>query len=125
LFYQSREALATARELAEQLDRLAQRAATPAPRLASHGALGAILFFRGEYAAARSDLEQGIALIDPMVQWPQALRHGEAPGVWCLTVAALTLWCLGYPEQALRHSQEGLDQAQADPYSGFAQKIGS
>jgi predicted ATPase len=77
------------------------------------------LFFRGEYAAARSHLEQGIALIDPMVQWPQALRHGEAPGVRCLTVAALTLWCLGYPEQALRHSLEGLALAQTltDPYS--------
>jgi hypothetical protein len=38
LCYQSRGALATARELAEQLDRLAQRAATPAPlwRLMAH-----------------------------------------------------------------------------------------
>ena len=119
LFYQSRGALATALELAEQLDRLAQRAATPALRLAAHGALGAILFFRGEYTAARSHLEQGIALIDPTVQWPQALRHGEAPGIRCLSVAALTLWCLGYPEQALQRSQEGLVLAQtfADPYS--------
>jgi hypothetical protein len=78
-----------------------------------------MLFFRGEYAAARLHLEQGSALIDPTVHWPQALRHGEAPGVRCLTVAALTLWCLGYPEQALRHSQDGqaLAQALADPYS--------
>jgi hypothetical protein len=35
-----------------------------------------------------------------------ALRHGDAPGVRCLTCAALTLWCLGYPAQAVQRSQE-------------------
>jgi DNA-binding winged helix-turn-helix (wHTH) protein/predicted ATPase len=117
LFYQSRGALATARELGEQLDRLAQRTTTPVPRLVAHGTLGAILFFLGDYTAARTHLEQGVALTDPTAQCPQVLRHGEAPGVRCLAVAALTLWCLGYPEQALQRSQEALAQAFADPYS--------
>jgi predicted ATPase len=47
------------------------------------------------------------------------LRHGEAPGVRCLAVAASTLWCLGYPAQALRRSQEALALAQVlgHPYS--------
>jgi predicted ATPase len=54
----------------------------------------------GEYAGARTHLEQGLAPTDPTAQRTQALRHGEAPEVRCLTFAAVTLWCLGYPAQA-------------------------
>jgi predicted ATPase len=71
------------------------------------------LFFLGEYAAARTHVEQGIALTDLATQQAQAFRHGLAPGVVCLAVAARTLWCLGYPAQAMRRSQEALALAQA------------
>jgi predicted ATPase len=39
--------------------------------------------------------------------------------VWCLAYAALTLWCLGYPAQAVGRSQEALALARAlaHPYS--------
>jgi len=48
-----------------------------------------------------------------------ALRHGLAPGVRCLGLAALTLWCLGFPTQAVQRSQEALTLALAldHPYS--------
>jgi predicted ATPase len=119
LFYRNRGALPTARELGEQLDQLAQRAAAPTPRLEAHTTLGGTLFFLGEYAAARTHLEQGIALADPTAQRALALRHGEAPGVRCLILAANTLWCLGFPAQAMQRSQQALTLAQelAHPYS--------
>jgi predicted ATPase len=63
-FYQSRGPLPTARELGEQLYRLAQRATAPTPRLEAHDALGTTLFLLGEYPAARMHLEQGVALTD-------------------------------------------------------------
>src|SRR5262249_31972640 len=49
----------------------------------------------------------------------QVLRQSAAPGVRCLALAANTLWCLGYPAQALRRQQEALALAQglAHPYS--------
>ena len=108
-----------ARELGEQLDRLVQRAGALAPRLEAHSELGGTLFYLGEYAAARRHLEPGIALTDPSAQWPLMLRHHMAPGVACLDYAALTLWCLGYPAQAMRRSQEALALAQdpVHPYS--------
>jgi predicted ATPase/class 3 adenylate cyclase len=112
-FYRTRGALPTTRELGEQLYRLAQREAAPTLLLEAREALGSTLFYLGEYAAARTHLEQGIALIDPATQRDQALRHGEAPGVRCLAVTAWTLWCLGYPAQALLRSQEALALAQA------------
>jgi predicted ATPase/class 3 adenylate cyclase len=123
-FYHARGALPTARELGEQLVRLAERAADPTRRLEAHAALGHTLYFLGDYAVARTHCEQGIALSDPTTQRAQALRQGEALGVRCLATAACTLWCLGYPAQAVRRSQEALTLAQAlaHPFSlGVAQ----
>src|SRR5439155_17133361 len=118
-FYRTRGVLPTARELGEQLYRLAQRAANPTHLLEAHDALGTTLFYIGEYAAARTHLEQGIALADPAVQRAQALRYGAAPGVWCRALLAWALWGLGYPTQAMQRSQEALALAQelAHPHS--------
>jgi predicted ATPase len=87
--------------------------------MAAHAALGQTLLGFGDYAAAWKHFEQAIALIDQTTQRALVLRHGEAPGVRCLGVAATTLWCLGYPAQAVRRSQEALALAQAlaHPYS--------
>jgi predicted ATPase len=115
-FYFARGALLTARELGEQLYRLAQRAAEPTHLLEAHDALGNTLFYLGEYGAAWTHLEQAIALTDQTAQRALALRHSTAPGVTCLNYAANTLWCLGSPAQALRRSQEALALAQALAY---------
>jgi predicted ATPase/DNA-binding winged helix-turn-helix (wHTH) protein len=112
-FYLTRGPLPAARELGEQLYRLAQLQGTLTNRLEAHAALGDTLFFLGEFAAAQTHLEQGIALTDPTAERAEALRHGVAPGVRCLVVAANTLWCLGAPAQAVRRSQEALTLAQA------------
>src|SRR5262249_52099933 len=111
--YLTRGALPKARELGEQLVRLAQREAAPTPRLEASEALGTALFHMGEYTAAWRYLRQGITLIDPAMQQAQTLHHGEAPGMRCLAVATLTLWCLGYPAQAVQRCQEALALAQA------------
>jgi class 3 adenylate cyclase/predicted ATPase/energy-coupling factor transporter ATP-binding protein EcfA2 len=123
-FYQYRGTLPTARELGEQLYRLAQHEDEPTPRMEAHAALGPTLFYLGEYTAAQTHLEQGIALTDPVVQRALTLCHDVAPGVRCLAIAAFTLWCLGSPAQAVRWSQEALALAQelAHPQSlAFAQ----
>jgi predicted ATPase/class 3 adenylate cyclase len=112
-FYLNRGVLLTARELGEQLDQRAQRATDPTHSLQAHEALGLTLFHMGDYATARLHLEQGVALTDPATQRAQALRLGLAPGVTCLVYAANLLWCLGYPSQAIRRSQEALALAQA------------
>ena len=52
----------------EQLMRLAQRAAALTLRLEAHKRSGALCSILGEYAAARTHLEQGIALTDPAAQ---------------------------------------------------------
>jgi DNA-binding winged helix-turn-helix (wHTH) protein/predicted ATPase len=112
-FYRNQGALLTARELGEQLVRLAQHGATPALSGIAHEALGSTLFYLGEYAAARAHLEQGIGSPDSQAQQLLVLhRYFVAPEVWCLVLVAHTLWCLGYPAQALRRCQEALTLAQ-------------
>jgi class 3 adenylate cyclase/predicted ATPase len=114
-FYRLRGALRTAQELGDQLLQVVEGAPDPMPRLEAHEVLGSTLFFLGEFAAAWTHLEQGITLIDPAAQRALALR-GTASGVVCIAHAALTLWCLGFPAQALRRSQEALALAQALAY---------
>jgi class 3 adenylate cyclase/predicted ATPase len=118
-FYYGQGAFPTARELGEQLYQLAQREAAPTHLLEAHDALGSTFFYLGDYPTAWTHLEQGIVCTDPTAERAQALRHGVALGVRCLAIAANVLWCLGYPAQAMRRSQEALALAQAlaHPYS--------
>jgi predicted ATPase len=118
-FYANRGALPTAREVGEQLYRLAQRTTDPTHLLEAHDVLGSTLYHLGEYAAARTHAEQGLALADPMAQRALVLHHEVVPRVRCLVLAAQTLWVLGYPAQALRRSQEALTLAQ-EPAHAFS-----
>jgi predicted ATPase len=112
-FYQSRGPLPTARELGEQLYRLAQREAVPTHLLEAHDALGSTLFYLGDYVTAQTHIEQGIARTDPTAERALTLHHVVSPGVRCLAIAANVLWCLGYPTRAVQRSQEALALAQA------------
>jgi TOMM system kinase/cyclase fusion protein len=118
-FYLVRAELQTARELGEQLLNLAQRVQAPAFLLLAHRALGQTLTFLGEFSTAQGHLEQGMSLYDPEQHRAFASLYGQDQGVICRSWAALALWCLGYPDQALRRSREALTLAQelAHPFS--------
>ena len=112
-FYLVRAELQTGRELGEQLLTLAQRAQDPALLLEAHDALGQTLWALGEFAPARAQLEQGMALYDPRQHRSLAFLYGgEDPGVICFCYAARVLWYLGYPDQALGRINEALALAQ-------------
>ncbi len=107
-FYLARPQLHTARELGETLLRLAQRADDPALAVIAHYALGMTWFCLGALPAARQHLEEGIARYTPDQRRAPVFRMGQDPGVACRAYAALTLWLLGYPEQALARLHEAL-----------------
>jgi predicted ATPase len=67
------------------------------------------LFHLGKFALAREHCEQSITLYQRQKHRPHPTLHD--PGVACLGYAALILWSLGYPEQALKRSQEALTLA--------------
>jgi len=110
-FYIMRAEFQMGRELGEQLLNLAQRQGDPALLLQAHRTLGPTLYYLGEFTPALEHLEQGIALYDAQQYRSLAFLYGVDPGGICLAFAALTLWHLGYPDQALRRSHDGLTLA--------------
>jgi predicted ATPase len=113
-FYNNRAEYPRARALGERLLRLAQQVPDTALLLEAHHALWSTLVWSGELAAARAHLEQGRALYDPQQHHAHArLYGGHDPGVCCVYHAALSLWILGYPDQALQSLGEALTLAQA------------
>jgi predicted ATPase len=116
-FYWIRGELQTARRLAEECLALAQHQPDPARLLEAHQGLGITLYRLGELVPARAHLEQGIALYTP--QQDQSLPLHAPLGLRCFNYAALTLWTLGYPDQALMRLHEALAHAQelSHPYS--------
>ena len=111
-FYLVRAELQTAHELGEQLLHLAQRVQAPALLLVAHRVLGQTLAFLGEFSTAQGHLERGMTLYDLEQHGAFAALYGQDQGVICRSWAALTLWSLGYPAQALRRSREALTLAQ-------------
>ena len=107
-FYLLRPDMQKARELAEQMMQLAQSSHDSALLLEAHQALGASLILLGELRQGRRLLEQGIALYDIQTHRSHAFLYGIDPGVYCLCFAAWNLWCLGYPEQTLKNTQDAL-----------------
>jgi predicted ATPase len=118
-FYNIQPQLHRARELGDTLLRLAQRADDPALAVLAHSALGFTWFCLGALPAARPHLEAGIACYTPDQRRAPVFRMGQDPGVACRLYAALTLWALGYPAQALArvHEALALAHALAHPFS--------
>jgi predicted ATPase/DNA-binding winged helix-turn-helix (wHTH) protein len=111
-FYLVRAEFQTARELGEQLLHLAQRVQAPALLLLAHRVLGQTLAFLGEFSTAHVHLAREMTLYDLEQHRAFASLYGQDQGVICRSWEALTLWCLGYPDQALRRSREALTLAQ-------------
>jgi predicted ATPase len=112
LFYLIRAELQTARELGEQLLTLAQRVRDVALLVEAHYALGNTLNYVGEFVHAQTHLAQGLALSERQPHRAHAFPYGYDAGVACRAYAALTLWVLGYPDQALERSHAALSRAQ-------------
>jgi predicted ATPase len=123
VFHVQQGKLQRAHELGGQLLRLAQDQQDPAPLLEAHRALGSTSYFLGDFAQGRAYQEQGIALYDLPRHRSLALLYGQDPGVVCKAFAAVTLWSLGYSDEALKRSHEALILARdlSHPFSlGYA-----
>ena len=119
--------LRRAYEVAERLLRLAQSAHDPALLLYARHALGSTSYWMGKFLPAREHFENAVALYDPEHHRPLTFRYGGVDAEVCsLSYVALTLWQLGYPDQALKKGDEVLALAQrlSHPFSlTFAQSI--
>ena len=120
VFYLVKGQFQTALELGEQLAELADQTQDAALWLEAHRMQGMNYFNLGRLDLARTHLEEAVAIYDPHQHGPQVLFDaGTDRGVACLSYLAITLWLLGYPDQALKRSQEAIALAAqlAHPFS--------
>jgi class 3 adenylate cyclase/tetratricopeptide (TPR) repeat protein len=124
--YLHRGQVQRARELAEQILRLAQQSSDQALLLEAHIGLGAVLYYPGEFVTARTHLETSLTLYTSARRQSYTLLYGLNPGVTAQSHNARVLWLLGLPAQALQSVREALRLAQelSHPYSqAFAETV--
>jgi class 3 adenylate cyclase/predicted ATPase len=117
VFYDVRAEHQTAHQLAGQGLSLAQHVKDPSLLTSAHISLGETLFWLGELPSARAHFERGATLCDSYQARPTWVWVDYR--VSCLSAPSVVLWYLGYPDQALRKSQEALTRARelAHPFT--------
>lgn len=106
-FYLVRGDLAAAREIADQLRRIALKHADPALLLESLYVLGTSKYWIGDLAGAREDLEQ-YACTDVAGRRAGTMHTGQDSGVITLSELGWVRWLQGSHDEALRRGEEAI-----------------
>jgi tetratricopeptide (TPR) repeat protein len=111
--------LQKAQELLERTLTLAQQQHAAESLMRGYTVMGITLLFLGEFVAAHAHFEQGIAVSEVQMRQSPPCPVPWHPHLTCLGYDALTLWLLGYPEQAVQRSHAALSLAQqwGHPYT--------
>ena len=119
-FYNTQGQMRQALDVVWPLLALAEREQNVDHIIGACRALGSNLFHAGELQLARQYQERAIALYDRQQhQWSHIFHYGADSAVICQATLAITLWLLGYPDQALACSEKtlALAEAVAHPFS--------
>jgi predicted ATPase len=117
-FYAVRAELGTAREIAEEFLRLAERLPYPGLAMRGHLAMEVTSMHEGEFALAMEHFEKALLLYDAEQHLHEAFRYTLNQGVATRCQAAWTMWFLGQPDQALDLIHQALTLARelSEPY---------
>ncbi len=117
--YQHCGQLKTARELADEVLALAKRQSDPAILLQGHHAAWTTLHALPELLSCLEHAEEGIALYNVRDHRHHAFLYGgHDPGVCCRCHAAMSLWLLGYADQALEKAHDAVTLAEELAHPG-------
>lgn len=118
-FHALRGELCEAHRVGGELLSLSEGSDDPALLLPAHVAHGYNSLFRGELAAAREHLQQGMRCYDPGSHDFWVSRWGEDLGIVSLGFESLTSWLLGFPDQAVEVSRKeiGMAEETGHPFS--------
>jgi predicted ATPase/transcriptional regulator with XRE-family HTH domain len=110
-------AVRQANGMGQQLLRLSKQVDDPAQRVEAHYLLGVTSFWMGAFTASRTYLEEAVAHYDPQRHRRNIELYSHESGAICLVRLALTLWVLGYADQAIARSRAALELAQAQSHA--------
>ena len=118
-FHTLRAELGTARGIAEEFLRLAERLPYPGLFLRGHLAMEVTFTHLGEFAQAIEHFTKALLLYDPERHLDDAFFYALNPGVAMRCFAAWSLWFLGQPDQSLERMHEALTVARelSEPHS--------
>jgi DNA-binding winged helix-turn-helix (wHTH) protein/predicted ATPase len=111
-FHVLRAELGTAREIAEEQLRLAERFPAPGLSMRAHLAMEITFLHMGNFAPAIAHFEKAFSLYDPERHLEDAFNYAQNPGLAMRCFAAWAFWFLGRSDQALTQMQEALTLAQ-------------
>jgi class 3 adenylate cyclase/DNA-binding winged helix-turn-helix (wHTH) protein/predicted ATPase len=117
IFALNRAKLRMAYELAQECCTLAQYLEDTERMKEANALFGTTLFYLGDFVLARERLEQLRASYIAHERRGRMFNRARDPQVLGLVHGSVTLWMLGYPEQALAMSQEALALAQKLAYT--------
>jgi predicted ATPase len=102
-------------ELAQRLDedllRLSRQRKDPAGLVLAHQSSGRNLMLVGRFASSRSHLEEVLALYDPISHGSLGYQTGSDLRLVAKGQLGITLFCLGFPDQALAQSNAAIAEA--------------
>ena len=100
----------------DEMTRLAPRMQNDGMLVQADWASGCSRFFKGQFTEAHASLERGHGSYDQERHRALAFQFGQDPCVSCHCFDAMTLWILGYPDQAERKAQEAIRLARELEY---------
>jgi tetratricopeptide (TPR) repeat protein len=92
----------------EEMQRLVLRLKNDGMLVQADWASGCSQFFKGKLLDAHNSLERGAHSYDRRKHDALAFQFGQDPCVSCLCFDAMTLWMLGYPDQAERRAHDAV-----------------
>jgi predicted ATPase len=118
-YYRVQGLLQTGRQLEEQLLRSAQAQSDPEPLILAHLSLGQNMYLQGELTQAQAHHDEALTIYHAQEDRTLGVSSSTQFGVSSQFWLARELWCLGYPDRALRHVREALALAQtvSHPYT--------
>ena len=115
-FHMNRGNFVNAGNLIEELFELADRSDDDSFVLQAHHAAWTTPLFTGEFEEVRRHVQEGIHLYDQEDHGRHSFVYiGHDPYACALSIGAIAMWMLGFPDQALQYSEDAV---------GFAQEIG-
>jgi predicted ATPase len=100
-------------KLAKLCLRLAERRSEPGYLILGHRMAGTSLWALGDLLGGKDHLSRVINLYEPARDGEDVFRFAHDHRITALVFLALDLWCLGYPQGALKANESAVEQARA------------
>jgi predicted ATPase len=111
LYHEIRGELSSAHSLDKDLLSLSRQRNDVAGLVLAHHSLGRNLMFAGRFTSSRSHFEHALALCDEISNQSLVRQAGVHPRVASQAFLAISLFCLGYPVQALARASAAIAEA--------------